>query len=175
MRRFYLPIIFLAFPLLLSSLGAHADILQGKITGIADGDTVYVTDSSQREYKIRLLGIDTPEYQQPYGEAAKLALKKFAYQQSAKIEWQHRDQYGRLIGKVMLANGQDIGLAQLRAGLAWWNKKFAFEQTDADAILYREAEFAARKQRSGLWSQQNPVPPWRWRYANRQQKDAVKP
>lgn len=175
MRRLYLPLLFLAFALFLAASGAHADILQGKITGIADGDTVYVTDSSQREYKIRLLGIDTPEYQQPYGEAAKQALKKLAHQQFAKIEWQHRDQYGRLLGKVTLANGQDIGLAQLRAGLAWWNKKFSYEQTGADAILYREAEFAARKQRSGLWSQQNPMPPWRWRYANRQQPDTVKP
>lgn len=175
MRRFYLPLLFLTFSLFLAPPGAHADILQGTISGIADGDTVYVTDSRQREHKIRLLGIDTPETRQAYGEAAKHALKKLAQQQSARVEWQHRDQYGRLLGKVTLANGQDIGLAQLRAGLAWWNEKFAFEQTDADAILYREAEFAARKQRSGLWSQQNPIPPWRWRYANPRQTDTVRP
>ncbi len=161
--------------LLLLCLPVQAELLQGVVTGVADGDTLYVTDASQRKHKIRLLGIDAPEHAQTFGETAKQSLKQLALRQPVRIEWQHRDRYGRLLGKVSLANGQDAGLSQVAKGMAWWNRKYAYEQEAQDAILYREAEFAARKQRSGLWSQQNPVPPWRWRYANPRQADTVRP
>lgn len=155
--------------------GARAEMLQGTVTGIADGDTLYVTDARHRTYKIRLLGIDAPEHGQAWGHASKQALAKRVYRQPVEVEWQKRDAYGRLLGKVMLSGRRDANLAQLASGMAWWNRKYAFEQRDDDAIRYREAEHAAKKQRLGLWSQKNPVPPWRWRYANPRQGARVKP
>ncbi|MBZ0184799.1 MAG: hypothetical protein K8F91_01010, partial [Candidatus Obscuribacterales bacterium] len=38
----------------------------GKVTGIADGDTITVV-SGQSAFKVRLFGIDCPEKMQPYG------------------------------------------------------------------------------------------------------------
>jgi endonuclease YncB( thermonuclease family) len=167
----------LLYPILffLCLVSAHADTLHGTVTGIADGDTLYVTDPNRHTHKIRLLGIDAPEHGQAYGEVSRQALKQLAHRQPVQVEWRHRDQYGRLLGKVMLPGSRDANLYQLSIGMAWWNRKYAYEQTDADAIHYREAEYVARKKRLGLWSQKNPVPPWRWRYANPREVDKVKP
>lgn len=154
---------------------AHAGTLHGTVTGIADGDTLYVTDSARRTYKVRLLGIDAPEHGQAFGEASKRALKQLAHRQPVQVEWQKRDAYGRVLGKVVLSGNRDANLHQLNAGMAWWNRKYTYEQNSADAIRYRDAEHVARKKRLGLWSQKNPVPPWRWRYANPKEVDKVKP
>lgn len=160
--------------LALLALPAHAQTLLGTVTGIADGDTLYVLDANRRQHKIRLQGIDAPELGQAYGEAAKQSLERFAHRKSVTVEWHKRDAYGRLLGKVFVAD-RDAGLQQLHAGMAWWNRRYAHEQSDADAIRYREAEYAARIARRGLWSQKNPMPPWRWRFANSREANTVRP
>jgi len=54
---------------LLLSLPAAADTLQGRVVRMADGDTVVVlTDKVQ--HKIRLMGIDAPERKQAYGSVS---------------------------------------------------------------------------------------------------------
>lgn len=171
MRSIYF--IFTALALLSSS--TQADLLLGKVTGVADGDSLYVLDAQQRAYRVRLLGIDAPEHGQAFGKSAKQALKQHIHKQPVRIEWKKRDQYGRLLGKITTANGEDVALRQISTGMAWWNRKYAYEQTDDDAIRYREAEAVARMKRAGLWSQENPIPPWRWRYAKPRQTDTVKP
>ena len=47
--------------------------LSGQVVSIADGDTITMLDSSKKQVKIRLYGIDTPEKGQPFGKAAKKA------------------------------------------------------------------------------------------------------
>ena len=163
------------FLLVLALNAVHAETLLGTVTGIADGDTLYVTDAGHHAYKIRLMAIDAPEHGQAWGDRSKQSLKKLAYRQPVKVEWQKRDAYGRLLGKVVLSGNRDANLYQVAAGMAWWNRKYAYEQTDEDAIRYREAEYVARKKHLGLWSQENPLPPWRWRYANPREDDRVRP
>jgi len=160
MRLLYSILFFIAF------VPVHAEILQGTVTGIADGDTLHVLDANKREYKVRMQGIDAPEHSQAFGEASRRTLKQLAHRQKVQVEWRKRDQYGRLLGKVLLTGNRDANLYQLANGMAWWNRKYAYEQASADAARYRDAEYVAREKRLGLWSQKNPIPPWRWRYAN---------
>ncbi|NWG39003.1 MAG: thermonuclease family protein [Hydrogenophilaceae bacterium] len=167
--------LFLLTLLFLGVTCAKGETLSGTVTGVADGDTLYLTDKQSGIHKIRLLGIDAPELGQAWGNASRLSLRKLVYRQPVQIEWRHRDQYGRLLGKIVLPGNRDANLLQLEAGMAWWNRKYAYEQTNADAIRYREAEFVARKKRLGLWSQKSPVTPWHWRYANPREVDKVKP
>ncbi len=56
--------------LLLAST-AYADILTGRVVGVADGDTITVLDADDQQHKIRLGGIDAPEKAQPFGQRAK--------------------------------------------------------------------------------------------------------
>lgn len=97
---------------------AYAETLTGRVVGIADGDTITVLDTSNQQNRIWLNGIDAPEKKQPFGSRAKQNLSSRAFGKDAQVEWSKLDRYGRIVGKVIV-DGQDVGLQQLQAGLAW--------------------------------------------------------
>jgi endonuclease YncB( thermonuclease family) len=73
------------------------------------------------------------------------------------------DRYGRQVCLVRV-DGFDVGLAQIRAGLAWWYRKYAKEQSTQDRVTYAAVEQEAQETRRGLWREKDPVPPWEWRH-----------
>jgi micrococcal nuclease len=75
-----------------------------------------------------------------------------------KIFTRGKDQYGRLIGEVILPDGSNLNETILKVGLAWWYKRYA----PADNRL-RTLELSARQKKLGLWSHPSPTPPWEWR------------
>lgn len=91
------------------------------------------------------------------------------------VEWDKRDAYGRVIGRVLVAppacpaceQSEDAGLAQIAAGYAWWYRSESRELAHADKARYAFAENAARARHRGLWSASAPqaVPPWQWRHS----------
>lgn len=89
-----------AILLLALSLSAHADTLLGRVVGVADGDTVTVLDAGHQQHKIRLQGIDAPEKAQPFGERSKQNLSRMVFGKDVRVEWEKRDRYGRIVGKV---------------------------------------------------------------------------
>jgi endonuclease YncB( thermonuclease family) len=145
---------------------AHGAELRGRVVSVADGDTITVLDSTKQQHRIRVAGIDAPEKAQPFGEQSRQNLARWVSGQSVVVEWSKRDQYGRLVGVVLVA-GHDVGLEQVRAGMAWWFRRFAAEQAEQDRVLYEAAETDARTVRRGLWSVPDPVPPWEWRQRGR--------
>ncbi len=144
------------------SLTASADTLTGKVVKITDGDTRYVLDANNEQHKIRLAGIDAPERKQAYGLASRKHLASIVTGQQVTIEYQKRDRYGRIVGKVLL-DGIDVCLEQVKAGFAWHYKKYQHEQSAEDQRLYSVAEANARDARLGLWRENNPIPPWEYR------------
>jgi len=82
------------------------------------------------------------------------------------VEWHKSDQYGRIIGKV-LVSGKDTNLIQIKKGMAWHYKKYEGEQSVADRRAYAAAEDRARQQRQGLWREQAPIAPGDWRKESR--------
>ncbi|MDG1097653.1 MAG: thermonuclease family protein [Methylophilaceae bacterium] len=66
------------------------------------------------------------------------------------------------MGKVIFG-GRDINLEQIRRGLAWHYKRYQKEQEYEDRSLYAQEEYLAQKDRVGLWSDNNPTPPWDFR------------
>jgi endonuclease YncB( thermonuclease family) len=153
----------LSFVLFLSALSLQAETLTGYVVGIADGDTLTVLDASHQQHKIRLAGIDAPEKGQPFGDRSKQSLAAMAFNKNVTVEWNKLDRYGRTVGKVMV-NGKDANLEQVRAGMAWWYRDYAKEQSPADRGLYERAEVQARAQHVGLWRDANPMPPWEFRH-----------
>ncbi len=154
-------VIGLCFAFLLS-LPAFADSLTGKVVKITDGDTLYVLDANYKDHKIRLAGIDAPERRQAYGLASRKHLASIVAGKQVTVEYQKRDRYGRIVGKVLL-DGIDVCLEQVKAGLAWHYKKYQHEQSAEDRELYADAENKARNERLGLWRENNPIPPWEHR------------
>ncbi|MFB3046521.1 MAG: thermonuclease family protein [Acidiferrobacterales bacterium] len=81
-------------------LAASADSLTGKVVKITDGDTLYVLDANHQQHKIRLAGIDAPERKQAYGLASRKHLASIVAGKQVTVEYQKRDRYGRILGKV---------------------------------------------------------------------------
>jgi endonuclease YncB( thermonuclease family) len=153
-----------------------ADTLQGKVVKIADGDTVTIVDDSGKKHRIRLAGIDAPEKDQPYGDISTQGLNKLVSGRIVTIEYEKRDRYKRIIGKVLVdppgdvfcmaldcVKKIDVGLEQIKAGLAWHYKKYQREQPEEDRKLYAEAELEARARQIELWKDKEPMAPWEWR------------
>lgn len=155
-----------AIALTLLAFTASADKLTGRVVSIADGDTLTLLDATNTQHKIRLSGIDSPEKGQPFGQVCKKSLSDLAYDHVVAVESSKLDRYGRVIGKV-LVNGEDANLEQVRRGCGWHYKKYQNEQILDDRLSYNAAEESARAGRVGLWTDNEPIPPWEWRAARR--------
>jgi len=151
---------------LLLTQGAYAAEVVGRVVGVSDGDTITVLDSTKTQHKVRLGGIDAPEKGQPFGNRSQQNLSRLVFNQTVTVQWHKRDRYGRLVGTVYV-EGNDAGLEQVRAGMAWWYRRFANEQTPEDRAIYEAAENTARERKAGLWRDPYPVPPWEWRNEQR--------
>ena len=151
---------------------ALAAILRGQVVRVVDGDTLVVADGRHRKVKVRLSGIDAPEKDQPYGRQSKVHLASLVLGKTVDVDWDKRDTYGRVIGRVLLAPGncpdcekqRDVGLAQVRAGYAWWYRSESRELTRAEKSRYALVENGARARQSGLWAAPKPIAPWEWRH-----------
>jgi endonuclease YncB( thermonuclease family) len=150
------------------SLTAFGDTLTGKVGRVVGGDTLYVLDANYKDHKIRLAGIDAPERRQAYGLASRKHLLSIVAGKQVRVEYQKRDRYGRIVGKVLL-DGIDVCLEQVKVGFAWHYKKYQHEQSAEDRELYADAENKARNERLGLWRENNPIPPWEFRRLQRSQ------
>ena len=155
---------------ILISLLAYSSVQAGVITGtvvrITDGDTVVVLDANKVQYKIRLVGIDAPEKKQAYGQKSKENLSNLVAGKYVVVEYDKLDRYKRVLGKILLS-GKDMNLEQVASGMAWHYKKYQGEQSQADRIMYSEAEVDARDARRGLWQDHDPIPPWEYRKSKR--------
>lgn len=142
---------------------AQADTLTGKVVSIADGDTITILDSANKQHKIRLQGIDAPESNQPFGAVSGKHLGALVHERQATVEYSKLDKYGRVVGKVIV-EGKDVCLEQLRAGLAWFYREYQNELSEPDRKAYADAEAEAKAAKRGLWSESNPVAPWEFRH-----------
>ena len=93
--------------LLALSFSVFADTLTGQVIRVADGDTVTVLDHWKTQHRIRLQGIDAPERGQPYGKASGKHLSGLVAGRFVMVEYDKRDRYGRVVGKVLLS-GEDV-------------------------------------------------------------------
>lgn len=152
----------LVVQLALSLQVALAAELSGSVVSVQDGDTITVLDSRKEQHRIRLAGIDAPEKGQPFSSRSTQNLAKWVHSRAVIVDWHKKDRYGRLVG-VVLVDGHDVNLEQVRAGFSWWYRDYAKEQTPEDRQAYELAEKVAREKKLGLWVEPKPVPPWEWR------------
>lgn len=150
----------IALLLLAVSVHAHAESITGRVVGVADGDTLTILDASNQQTKIRLHQIDAPEKKQDFGQSSKQSLSDLVYGKRVRVEVADRDKYGRTVGKVWIG-GTDANLEQVKRGMAWVYEKYANEPA------YFAAERTAKMNRTGLWGQPNPTPPWVYRHPDR--------
>jgi endonuclease YncB( thermonuclease family) len=128
----------------------------GKVVGVTDGDTIKVMHHGKAE-KIRLSGIDCPEKKQPFGTRAKQFTSQQAFGKEVTIREAGRDRYGRTLADVILPDGRNLNQELLKAGLAWWFRKYSKN------VRLGELERQAREAKRGLWVESQPVACCRFR------------
>jgi endonuclease YncB( thermonuclease family) len=122
-----------------------------------DGDTIVVADQTG-EIHVRLLGIDAPEKNQPYGPQATTDVLSLIGQNPVTLGGSSKDRYGRLLSHVH-AGDTWVNLEMVKQGAAWVYKA----KNDTFWADLNEAERDARINRRGLWAEQNPIYPGDWR------------
>ena len=141
--------------LFLSQVSLASQTFSGKCVGVTDGDTIKVLRDG-REAKIRLEGIDCPESGDAFSAKAKKFTSSLVFGKSVAVRVKETDRYGRLVARVF-ADGQDVSIALVQAGLAWHYTKYSSDPALA------QAEKTARAAEIGIWSLPNPTPPWELR------------
>lgn len=147
-----LALVLVAWPLL-----AQAGSLSGRVIGVIDGDTISVMLNGNPT-RVLLNGIDCPESHQPFGTRAKQFTSMLAFGKTVTVEDRGMDRYGRMIGDVMLPDGRRLNRELVKAGMAWWYRKYA----PSDWLL-KGLEADARQAGRGLWADPHSIPPWEWR------------
>jgi micrococcal nuclease len=140
--------------LLVSSCG---NSFSGKCVSVSDGDTIHVLRSG-KAIRIRLYGVDCPEMGQDFGKKARQFTSAMVFGKVVDVKPVDTDQYGRTVAWVS-ADGKSLNRELVAAGLAWWYRHYAPGDKDL-----ADLEHAARKQKIGLWSIANPLPPWEFRH-----------
>lgn len=142
-----------------------------RVVKITDGDTLTATDGNIR-FKVRLAGMDAPESRQPYGKAARYALKERLLDQTVQIQsvGSGIDMYGRVLGKVYLG-GKDVSVGLIEDGLATYYRPKCVDYPenktlyDYDPQPYIAAEAKARAAKSAIWSDAGFILPCAYRKA----------
>lgn len=129
---------------------------------VIDGDTIEATVLKEK-YRIRLIGIDAPEYTQENGYASTVNLYECLNNKNITIKWQKKDKYNRILGTVY-ANSTDCNFFQIKKGYAWHYKQYQNEQPEQERISYANAETSAQQMKIGLWEQTCVQAPWNWRH-----------
>ncbi len=135
-----------------------------RVVSITDGDTISVAATNGARLDIRLAGIDAPEHDQPFGAQSTKHLARLVAGKTVTLDCENEMSYGRRICKILLPDGEDACLDQVKAGMAWHYKQYEDEQSPADRAAYAAAECAAMKAKIGLWSDPHPMQPQDWRH-----------
>jgi micrococcal nuclease len=89
--------------------------LEARVSKILDGDTFTLRGESRR---IRVWGLDAPEWDQEGGSTATAALRGLISGKSLRCGVVDTDRYGRLVAQCFLPDGRDIAAEMIRSGTA---------------------------------------------------------
>ncbi|MBF0112325.1 MAG: thermonuclease family protein [Desulfamplus sp.] len=143
---------------------SQLDDIKFKVLSVYDGDTIKIKGSGI-ELKIRLIGIDAPEFSkkkssllwsiinsqdQPFSKDSKNALNQMVKGKTIKIKSYGTDRYKRTLAEVFAPDGTLVNLEMVKLGMAEvyrgsTNKGF-------DPKPYKIAEADAKRALKGIWS-----------------------
>jgi len=145
-----------------------------QVRKVFDGDSLaYSPTGKDRLPQSGALGqcrvelIDAPETghgdkrpAQPYGAEAGRLLQQMVENRQVNITVSGTDSRGRDICQIEI-EGKNVNLELVKAGAAWFYERYGSK--DARAAEFRSAQDNAKKNKSGLWAEKDPVNPETWR------------
>ena len=152
MTKVLKPFYLLALYLAASFLNAYIPLENIRVI---DGDTVKGKVEG-KQITIRLVEIDAPEMDQPFGLASKNFLIKLTSNEKITYTSEGEDRYGRTLGKLF-NNKENLNALMVKSGLAWVYERYAKNQ---NLYVYQEV---AKSKNLGLWQSKKPIAPWVWR------------
>ena len=148
LKSFYI----LALSLVASVLGAYSSIENIRIV---DGDTIKgIVDG--KEIIVRLVEIDAPEMDQPFGVESKKFLKNLIEDKKVTLISEGKDRYDRTLGELFV-NKNNINETMVKSGFAW-----VYDRYVKNLLLYSYQD-EAKSKNLGIWQSENPIAPWVWR------------
>ncbi|MGH7164214.1 MAG: thermonuclease family protein [Nitrospiraceae bacterium] len=139
-----LPILFFLCISVFSAVATAGEV--ARVAKVFDGDTVLLADGR----KVRYLGINTPEYQEPFYLKAKRVNEKLVLGKEVRLEFdeERADGHERLLAYVY-AGDQFVNARLVEAGLA--HAFFVGPSLKCNDLLLRlQAE--AKQRKVGMWS-----------------------
>jgi len=139
-----------------ASPATEGSVWQARVATVVDGDTLRVQIKGDGEEKVRLIGIDAPEEDEPFFDDAKQELVRLVKNQTVLLELdvEERDRYGRLLAYVWLGD-KLINAELLRLGVATvYTLPPNVKHVDLLSAAQDEAQSAGR----GMWGAQGDSP-----------------
>lgn len=140
--------------------GAAPGLLEGKVSRVVDGDSLWVEPAAPAApVELRLEGIDAPEICQAWGPEAKRALADLVQGKQVSVRTVGRDTHGRTLGTLFLGE-QNINKLLVQEGHAW-SSRYKYDRGP-----YVADERMARALSRGLNHDGNAVMPRDFRQLN---------
>lgn len=129
------------------------------VTRVIDGDTLVVIDENNKEFTVRLIGIDTPETKKPGTPIECFGLQATEYlsilvedkdvyivSDSSQAEV---DRYNRLLRYIFANDNQLINEQMILQGYAF---EYTYDKPYVYQDLFKEAQLSAQTNTRGLWN-----------------------
>lgn len=151
-----------------------------RVINVVDGDTIDVVPVGTRRRgevtRVRLWGIDAPEWEQPLGPEAARALAELLRDGPGvlRMEVFAYDQYARAIALLYWernGRGRSINRAMIEMGYAY-TSRHRQGQYYREVLGFDGAETRARRQQLGFWAMSAEERERPWAYRSRQREHA---
>lgn len=126
---------------------------------VYDGDSFKGENDEGETVHVRLYGIDAPEKNQDGGQDAKWFLVRMLAKKRIEVLERDVDRYNRSVA-IVYHEGACVNETILREGHAWVYKRYC---DDAHFSKWMKLVRKAQSEKKGLWSNENAIPPWRFR------------
>lgn len=140
---------------IVSSALAQAEFI-ARVLIVHEGDRLTIHHPGRKDM-VFLREVDCPELTQPYGKQAKHASAAYIANREVVVRNKKHNQQGRITADILLPDGRQIAHELIKEGLAWVQPGSVHDQA------LRDMEELARASKKGLWSEPNPIPPWKWK------------
>lgn len=132
---------------------------EAKTVSVAEGDSLVVMTGTKKE-RIDLYGVDTPDKDQEFADAARDFTAYRIRGKTIQIEpTAGKSRHGHALA-IVTVDGQVLNLELVRRGLAWVHGQSC---TRPECGEWKDAQNLARREKLNIWSLENPLPPWEFR------------
>lgn len=164
MTRFWIPqsppltLLVLSLLAAFHAVPALSQAWEGKAVSVIEADSLVVVGASKKE-RIDLYGIDAPQKDQEFVDAAKDFTIYRIRGKTLEIVPVGKSRQGRTLAIVTI-DDMVLNRELVRSGLAWIQSQSCSRPECAE---WRDALKLAKREKLNIWSLENPLPPWELR------------